>query len=175
MKIKIIAFLLALPLFMHCSRNRERNVSEQEIRDTEEALVGVNRMLLQIDKKKILEYLEAHHLDLQESESGLWYGITFEGPGAKVQNNMLVTLAYTVSLLNGTLCYSSDSLGYKQFRVGQGGVESGLEEGILMLNEGSKAIFVMPPHLAHGLTGDGDRIPARSVIVYHVEMIKAES
>ena len=86
----------------------------------------------------------------------------------------MVTLAYDVSLLDGTHCYGSDSLGFKQFRVGQGGVESGLEEGILMLNKGSKAIFIMPPHLAHGLTGDGDQIPARSVIVYHVELIKVE-
>ena len=63
----------------------------------------------------------------------------------------------------------------KQFRIGQGGVESGLEEGVLLLlHEGDKATFIMPPHLAHGLPGDGNRIPARSIIVYEVELVKVE-
>jgi len=53
-------------------------------------------------------------------------------------------------------------------------VESGLEEGILLLRVGDKATFIMPPHLAHGLQGDGDRIPARSIIMYDVLLLKVE-
>jgi FKBP-type peptidyl-prolyl cis-trans isomerase FkpA len=172
---KISGFIyIAVLTVMICCRGNEPSVTEKEIRDTEEALVGANRMLVQKDRKRITEYIKQRNLTLKESESGLWYGITQNGNGSKVQENMLVTLAYNVSLLNGTSCYSSDSLGLKQFRVSKGGVESGLEEGVLLLNEGSKAVFIMPPYLAHGLTGDGDKIPARSIIVYQVELIKAE-
>jgi FKBP-type peptidyl-prolyl cis-trans isomerase len=146
----------------------------QEIRDTEEALVNVNRMLVQKDRVKILEYINKHDLTMKELESGLWYQIIQEGQGRKVDDQTVVTLTYNLSLLNGTSLYSSDSLGPKQFRVGKGGVESGLEEGILLLKEGSSAIFILPPHLAHGLTGDGNKIPARSVIVYKVELNKVD-
>jgi len=171
-KISLLVFLSVF--LMQCSQRREKGPTEQEIRETEEALIGANRMLLQKDKEKIEDYIQEQHLTMQESESGLWYGITEPGTGARVKENLLVTLKYYVDLLNGTHCYSSDSLGYKQFRVGKGGVESGLEEGVLLLNEGSKAVFILPPHLAHGLTGDGNKIPARSVIVYHVELLKVE-
>jgi FKBP-type peptidyl-prolyl cis-trans isomerase len=50
-------------------------------------------------------------------------------------------------------------------------VESGLEEGILLLQEGDKARFIMPPHLAHGLIGDRDKIPARATIIYDLELV----
>jgi FKBP-type peptidyl-prolyl cis-trans isomerase FkpA len=163
---------IMLILFAHCSRKQERNVTEAEIHKTQEALIGANRLLVQKDREKITDYLKHHNLTLHESASGLWYGIIRQGSGAKVKENMQVTLKYQVTLLDGTLCYNSDSLGLKQFIVGQGGVESGLEEGILLLHEGGKALFIMPPHLAHGLPGDGNRIPARSIIVYEIELLK---
>jgi FKBP-type peptidyl-prolyl cis-trans isomerase len=163
-----------LILFLSCSRNHKPVVTENEIRTTEEALIGANRMLVKKDREKILNYIQQNKLELKETSSGLWYGIMQQGSGEKVKNNVLVKLNYQVSLLDGTKCYDSDSLGAKQFLVGQGGVESGLEEGILLLNEGSNAIFIMPPHLAHGLPGDGNRIPARSIIVYHVKLLKVE-
>jgi FKBP-type peptidyl-prolyl cis-trans isomerase FkpA len=174
MKIKLIlSFLLLLMVFQYCSRNREGNVSELEIRETKEALVGANRLLVQKDKEKIMAYMQHNNLSLKETTSGLWYAIIKQGSGPGVKENMQVTLKYKVSLLNGTVCYSSDSLGVKQFRVGKGGVESGLEEGVLLLNEGSRALFILPPHLAHGLPGDGNKIPARSIIIYEIELLKA--
>jgi FKBP-type peptidyl-prolyl cis-trans isomerase FkpA len=174
MKIKLLLyFLLLLMVFQFCSRNREGNVSELQIRETREALVGVNRLLVQKDKEKIRTYMQHNNLSLKETSSGLWYGIIKQGSGPKVKENMQVTLKYKISLLDGTVCYNSDSLGVKQFRVGKGGFESGLEEGVLLLNEGSSALFIMPPHLAHGLPGDGNKIPARSIIIYEIELIKA--
>jgi FKBP-type peptidyl-prolyl cis-trans isomerase len=174
MKIKALIFLLLVFTGLQCSRNEGRKLTDNEIHEAEEALVATNRLLIKKDKAQIEEYIKKHNLTLSESASGLWYGIIRRGTGAPVTENAIVTLLYDVSLLDGTPCYNSDSLGVKQFRVGQGGVESGLEEGILLLNEGSKAIFIMPPHLAHGLTGDGDKVPARSIIVYNVELLKVE-
>lgn len=159
---------------LSCSRKQERVISETEIRETEEALISVNRLLIQKDKEKIVEYQKQHQLTLQETSSGLWYAVMYKGSGNKAEAGNRVTLAYEVSLLDGSTCYDSDSLGLKQFVVGKGGVESGLEEGILMLHEGSKALFIMPPHLAHGMPGDGNRIPARAILVYQVELIKVE-
>ena len=114
---------------------------------------------------------------MKETKTGLWYHIDIEGEGELAVKGDVVELSYTIALLDGTACYSSDSLGNKQFKVGQGGVEPGLEEGILLLNKGAKATFIMPPHRAHGLVGDDDKIPGRKSIVYKVEVvdIKRES
>jgi FKBP-type peptidyl-prolyl cis-trans isomerase len=171
-EIILISFLICLS--SGCSRNNRNVPSESEIRATEHALIGVNRIMVKKDHEKIRAYVRRNNLAMQESPTGLWYLTSGTPACTKAQKGQMATLRYTVSLLDGKLCYSSDSLGFKQFRIGQGGVEAGLEEGILMLCTGDKATFIMPPHLAYGLPGDGDRIPARSILVYHVELLKLD-
>lgn len=165
---------MLLMLFPFCSRKTGKEISPEEVRKTEEALVGANRILVKKDREKILAYVRRNNLTMKETQTGLWYGIERYGFGVKSQPDALVTLKYRVSLLDGTVCYDSDSLGVKQFRCGKGGVESGLEEGVLLLRVGDKAKFILPPHLAHGLQGDGNKIPPRSVILYDVILLKVE-
>jgi len=157
-----------------CKRKPDRVDPEKEYRATREALVGVNRMMVKKDHERIKAYAIQNNLPLNESLTGLWYMVDGKGKGETAQAGQVASLRYRISLLDGTSCYSSDSLGIKNFRIGQGGVESGLEEGILLMRAGDKATFIMPPHLAHGLTGDGDRIPARAILVYEVELIKLD-
>ena len=61
--------------------------------------------------------------------------------------------------------------GDKVFLVSRGGVESGLEEAVLKLKKNSEAILILPSHLAHGLTGDGNRIQAKAILVYRIKVI----
>jgi len=175
MKVEFCAILCTI-LFIAsgCGKKHEAPVSEKQFRETEKAMMGANRILLQKDRQKIKSYDSAFHLNMSESQSGLWFKIEKKGSGARVKTGDVVTLAYKISLLDGTVCYSSEKTGPKSFRVGQGGVESGLEEGILMLRKGDMARFVMPPHLAEGFTGDGDKIPPRTIIVYQVEVLNIE-
>jgi FKBP-type peptidyl-prolyl cis-trans isomerase len=154
-----------------CSRDNKRKNQENEYRETEKALVGANRILVKKDRERILSYIRRKGLEMSESPSGLWYSIQRSGSKDSARTGMMATLSYQVSLLDGKLCYTSDSLGNKKFRIGQGGIEAGLEEGILLLNKGDRAKFIMPPHLAHGLPGDGDKIPARSIIIYDVKLL----
>jgi FKBP-type peptidyl-prolyl cis-trans isomerase len=44
-----------------------------------------------------------------------------------------------------------------------------------MMRAGDKARFVIPPHLAYGLLGDENRIPARAIIVYQLELVEVKS
>ena len=138
---------------------------------SKESLIRANKGLVTIDKERIEAFAERHQWEMSTTETGLWYQIYEHGTGDSARNGLIASLKYTVSLLDGTLCYSSDSTGEKTFLIGQGGVESGLEEGILLMRCGDKARFIMPPHLAHGLPGDNDKIPPRSTIVYQVELL----
>lgn len=167
-------FLLFVLFAVPACRRNNKEITEEEYRKTKEAMVGVNRILIKKDTEKIKAYLKRRNLNMEQTASGLWYAIIEKGEGMLVKQGQKATILYKVELLDGTPCYHSDSLGLKQFRVGRGGVESGLEEGILLLHEGDKALFIMPPHLAHGLTGDGNCIPARAIIVYEVKLIKLE-
>jgi len=158
-----------------CKKQTQKPISEEEIRRTEEALIEVNRMLVNQDQEKIKAYVDESGWNMNVTETGLWYGIYENGNGVKAETGMTVSLEYKLSLIDGRILYTSESMGPKIFRIGQGGVESGLEEAILFLREGDRARLILPPHLAHGLTGDGNKIPARAIIVYDIKVLKLSS
>jgi FKBP-type peptidyl-prolyl cis-trans isomerase FkpA len=170
--IKPVAIVGLITLMAACTcRQKEKPVTDEQYIATEKKMVEVNRILLKKDQQRIKGYIERQGLDMRETQTGLWYLIEEEGTGTKASEGKIARIAYRVSLLDGKECYNSDTRGIKEFIIGKGGVESGLEEGILMLREGSKAKFIMPPHLAHGLPGDGDCIPPRAIIQYNVEVL----
>ena len=131
----------------------------------------VNREMIEEEIAFIETFVGLNGWQMTTSESGLWYMIYENGRGEKAATGKTATLEYTLSLLDSTICYSSAQSGAKSFRLGQGGVETGLEEGVLLMRAGDKARFIMPPHLAHGLSGDGVCIPRRAIILYDVELI----
>ena len=135
-----------------------------------ENLIRINKYLVGKDDDLIKGYVKRRNWVMQTTQTGLWYMIYERGSGNPVSAGKLLTIKYKVSLLDGTLCYSSDKLGPKKFRAGKGDVETGLDEGIMMLRVGDKARFILPPHLAHGLIGDEDQIPPRAIIVYDLEI-----
>ncbi|UCH15064.1 MAG: FKBP-type peptidyl-prolyl cis-trans isomerase [Bacteroidales bacterium] len=163
--------LILMSIFLFSCRQEPRTLTEEEYREKRKSLIEVNKLLVKKDSAKIADYIKRENWDMVETKTGLWYMIYEKGKGEKSKEGLFATIHYNVRLLDGTLCYSSDSLGPKRFKIGRGSVESGLEEGILLLVVGDKAKFIMPPHLAHGLVGDDNRIPARSIIVYDVELL----
>ncbi len=82
----------------------------------------------------------------------------------------LVTISYSVSLLTGERIILPGT--EKDFALGYSKVESGLEEGILMMRQGDHARFIIPSHLAFGLLGDMNKIPPRASLVYELELKK---
>jgi FKBP-type peptidyl-prolyl cis-trans isomerase FkpA len=163
--------LLFLFFFVSC-KNSNRQVTDEKNNTNSETLVEVNKFLIRKDSERIKAYIKRREWDMTETKTGLWYMVYEKGKGEKARKGQIAVFDYKVELLDGTLCYDSGDLGPKQFKIGEGGVESGLEEGILLLAEGDKAKFIMPPYLAHGLIGDEVCIPARSIIVYDVTLLK---
>lgn len=172
-KYGLLVFILFTFIISGCKREQP-SVSEEEYAETKKKMVEVNKILVRKDRQLIIGYIDRHKLDMKESETGLWYDVIEKGEGKPAGEGKKATIRYTISLLDGTECYSSTTEGLKIFTIGRGGVETGLEVGILMLNEGGKAKFIMPPHLAHGLPGDGNKIPPRAIILYDVEVLSIE-
>jgi FKBP-type peptidyl-prolyl cis-trans isomerase len=163
--------LFVFILVFGCKQNtKEYTAKEKQVFN--ENLVKANKGLVDNDQQEIAKYLARRNWNMQKSETGLWYEIIKSTNGKITKSGKIVQLRYQISLLDGTLCYSSDSLGLKTFKIGQGGVESGLEEAVLLLKEGDAGRFILPPYLAYGLLGDENKIPPRSTIVYNVELIK---
>ncbi|HEX2936848.1 MAG TPA: FKBP-type peptidyl-prolyl cis-trans isomerase [Bacteroidales bacterium] len=174
MRNAILTFSFLLLLAISCGNEpRETENNKSKTDPKAERLVNINRQLVANDIEKIKGYIKRRNWNMQVTPTGLWYDISEKSTGPKATTGKKATIKYTVELLeDGTTCYSSEKTGPKTFTIGKGGIEAGLEEGILLLNEGGKAIFILPPHLAYGLLGDEKCIPARSIIIYHVELIK---
>lgn len=137
-----------------------------------EAFVESNIYLIDIEDEAIDDFVERYGWEMHKSGSGLRYKINNTGRGPRASYGDRVEIRYVVYLITGDPVYSSEDLGTKVFTVGRGGVESGIEEGILLMREGDQATFILPSHLAYGVPGDGDKIPRRASLVYEVELVK---
>jgi len=171
----LISFGFILLFACTCKKEEKKKLSGDDIREQKEMLLRVNKYLVKKDIELIESYIKRRGWEMEVTESGLFYQIYEHGNGERAFKDRSVTIKYVVSLLDGTICYDSENLGPKEFLIGRSNEESGLEQGVLMMHVGDKARFIMPPHLAHGLLGDENRIPARSIIVYEVELLEVSN
>ena len=124
------------------------------------------------EKKKQQETLDAVAKGYAETPSGLRYEILQKGEGKKATKGANVSVHYKGQLLDGTVFDSS----YKRkqpidFPVGVGQVIAGWDEGIMLLNKGDKARFVIPSDLGYGAQGAGGVIPPNATLIFDVELM----
>jgi peptidylprolyl isomerase len=107
--------------------------------------------------------------------SGLKYVILQEGSGEKPESGSLVEVHYTGTLEDGTKFDSSYDRGEPiQFPLGKGQVIKGWDEGIALLNVGSKARLIIPPELGYGAQGAGNVIPPNATLIFEVELVSVQ-
>ena len=123
-------------------------------------------------EKAAQEALSKLTTGMEKTASGLFYKITKVGEGAQPEKGAEVTVHYKGTLVDGTVFDSS----YQRkepikFSVGVGQVIPGWDEGILLLNKGAAARFVIPSQLAYGAQGAGGVIPPHATLVFEVELV----
>jgi len=106
------------------------------------------------------------------TESGLRYKMINKGDGKKAEAGKTVSVHYEGSLENGKVFDSSYPRKKPiEFRLGQGQVIEGWDEGIALLQVGDKARFVIPSDLAYGAAGAGGVIPPNATLIFDVELM----
>lgn len=157
--------------FQSCSENPEIPASTNQWNDS--TSVGFNKDRVKEEELQINLYLSHHNeLKLKPTGTGLRYQIIKNTDGLKAESGDSVDVTMKITLLDGSTCYKTDSLEYDQFLIDRSQVESGIQEGIKLMREGEKAVFILPSNLAHGLLGDFETIPPMSPIVVNLELIK---
>lgn len=157
----IISFLVILA---GCHTRPDSATGPKKLSETD--LIEMNRSRIASDRKQITEYISKSDVSFTETATGLWYAITVTGDGRPVKMGDNVLFDYECRLLDGKPCYS----GTKEVRIGYSDTESGITEGLQLMHRGDESLFIIPPYLAWGLTGDGNKIPGRSILVYHVRV-----
>lgn len=151
------------------SPRQQVEIPKQEMKKSMET---ANRYLLNEEQEEIERYVRRHGLEMVQTGTGLRYQVIKRGTGNQINKGDIVSLDYTLSSLKGEMYYSSENDGVKTFTVGEGGVESGLDEAMAYLHYGDVAKLIIPYHLAYGLHGDDKNIPEYATLVYTLRIIE---
>ena len=173
MQIEIIYIPILLWALTACQNPPKEK--KEEIKINKEALkkqfVEANKLLAKKEADDMDAYARQHKMKFVNTDLGLrYYVYSPSAKGDSIKDKTEITIDFTVSLLDGTECYSSVQNGPKTFMVGMEDMESGLHKGVKFLKKGDKAVILIPSHLAHGLLGDMNKIPPQMPIVYDIQI-----
>ena len=163
--------LLLLIAFFACGEKTPKQQNTMSKYEMKNSMETANRYLLNEEEEDIANYIKRHGLEMTSTGTGLRYQILKQGSEKPIEKGEKVTLEYELHSIAGDLIYSSDNDGVKSFVVGEGSVESGLEEAMNYLHRGDVAKLILPFHLAYGLHGDDNRILEYATLVYTIKIL----
>lgn len=136
-------------------------------------LMATNKLMVKKEKQDILDYIKRHGYQMQATGSGLYYDIyhTVE-TGNTIAKGEVVSVNFSLSLLNGEEIYSLNTPNNYTLVVGKSDKESGLLEALSLMKRGEKARLIVPAHLGFGILGDQDKIAPKSSLVYDIEILQ---
>lgn len=139
-------------------------------------VIGPNETLLfDVELLEIIEAPKPFNVDGKDTLStstGLKYIKLNSTEGVRAEANKSVKVHYSGYLEDGSMFDSSVERGQPlEFPLGQGRVIKGWDEGIALLKVGEKARLIIPHELGYGERGYPPIIPAKSKLIFDVELI----
>ena len=128
------------------------------------------------DDQLLKEYFAKKKIKATKTPSGLYYVITKKGSGENAKKGQNVSMNYYGKFLDGKKFDGNVDENFKstraplQFTLGVGQVIPGWDEGIQLLNPGTRATLYIPSAIGYGPGGRGP-IPPNTVMVFDVELL----
>lgn len=178
----------ALKLFVKI----EKVQSEEEVKAEQQKMMDAYKKAmdsLKVNEMTVLnKYIADHSLNVKQTATGLRYIVNQPSAKAKPLSGDSVWVNYTGRTMEGKVFDSSIEATAKQagldqpgrtyepiaFKVGEGEVIKGWDEGLQLMNEGSRATFLIPSDLAYGAQGAGEDIKPFSSLIFDVELVKVK-
>jgi len=161
------------------------NLSEAEFESKFKTFLMLEQLAIKNGElARIKRYIADNNLNAVKTDSGLYYVITKQGVGPLAAKGDTVVVNYTGSLLTGKvfdtsikeeaikakLPYSADPYVPVHVLVGQHMVMPGWDQGLLLLNKGAEATFIIPSKLAYGEQGK-KQIGPFTPLAFNIEVV----
>ena len=168
-RILVLSFVLGAVVSCR-DRQPETPINYDQVRKD---LMEMNRVKAEQESVRLADFVKEEKWDAIRTGTGVYIEIYLKQDSTlpKAKKEQLAKVNYELRLLDGTLCYSTVAEGPESFRIGLDDVETGLHEGITYMRVGEKAKILIPSFLAHGFTGDQNKIPQDSPIIYDIELL----
>jgi len=115
----------------------------------------------------------ANKADVLHSESGLLYKIIDAGQGPSPQLLSEVVVHQRILNFDGSVIADTYKTGIAdRFSVKE--AIAGLQEGLMLMHLGARYEFVVPPELAWGKRGVGNKIGPNAVLQFDVRLLEIE-
>ncbi len=167
-----VLFVFICTLNFSCGSDKQTKQFAENQSHLSDQLVAINRSYVKIEAAEIDSFITKNNYQMAQSKSGLRYKINGASKGSKVGIGDEVELKYKMYLLNGTLCYDSDSNGMMKFTVEKSDAIKGMHEVVQMMHKGDSAQIVLPAHLAYGLTGDQKKVPYSAALYCTLQLVE---
>lgn len=142
---------------------------------TEEERMEVQRDFLRKERESIDAYIKDRNLKVERTGLGMYYTLIKDSSAAEmVETEDVVEYEYDISMLNGSVLFTSKQLGNGRIKIDKQDAEIGLHESLKKLGLGDKGLFILPSHLAFGVAGDQDRVPPKTALVYELKVVKIQ-
>ncbi len=126
------------------------------------------------EQRKVQLFLETSRDGYTKLDNGMYYLPVTQGTGERPERGNVIRINYSGSFLSGKVFESNYDRGQPlEYIYGeQGQVIKGLETAISLMNEGAKAKFIIPSHLAYGEEGSSTGIiPPYTTVIYEIELL----
>jgi FKBP-type peptidyl-prolyl cis-trans isomerase len=176
--------LLITSTFLYSCREKQAQLSDTFIQKTiyqkeQDQNIEMNKNFVAEQIQFIDSIIKTDSLfktkSFQTTSTGLYYSLSGEGIGTSPKSGDYVAILYHSYLLpSKELAYNTLGDTTYNFLLEKDRFERGVQEGLMLMKEGQKATFILPSHLAHGLTGDNDLVPPGSIMWFEVELKKVK-
>ena len=149
--------------------------SVEEYEKEKEAFLNWIEDFGEYEKVVLQQFLQEEKLEVNPTGSGLYHLLLRNGNGKKIMKGDTITVNYEGRFLNGKF-FDSTIRRKQPFQFVYGTewqVVPGLDEGIGMMTEGEKSLFILPSDLAFGTQGSSTGIiPPFTSLIFEVEILK---
>ena len=174
MKNSYIFLILLTFLTTACHRTPPQIPSNTPEEDTVGMnLIEYNKLCQEDERREIEAYIDSVG-GFTKSEDGFYYRVKGQGSRDKVKDGDLVAVAYSIELLDGTVCYQSTDGKALTFTVGKRQVIKGLDIAIVGHGIGDEIDFIFPYNMAYGIIGDRECITPMTPVLYRIKVISVK-